>query len=77
MYFLSIDTQLRIITGSRHHTRCFVKFGNQRDMLSRHDQSAIQELWCLEVLELDRLDENDRIGLDRIAISISMEMKIS
>ena len=46
-------------------------------MLSRHDQSAIQELWCLEVLELDRLDENDRIGLDRIAISISMEMEIS
>ena len=46
-------------------------------MLSCHDQFALQELWCLEVLELDILDENDRIGLDRITISISMEMEIS
>jgi len=37
----------------------FDKFGNHWDTLSCH---AIQELWGLEVLELDRLDEYEVVS---------------
>ena len=57
-YFQSINTQLHIITGTlAPNSRCFDKFGNHWDTLLCDCQSAIQELWGLEVLELDSLDE--------------------
>ena len=57
-YFQSIDRQLHLITGTlAPNSRCFDIFGNHCDTLSCHNQTAIQELWGLEVLELDRLYE--------------------